>query len=143
MNTLFSSVSGNSFRKALASVAFVAAVLVAPAISAQSITAQGNTASITKSADQFQAFVHPIENTLNMKVHVLNPEKENVTITIHDQDNMLAYRKTIGRNAVYHGTFDMAKLADGEYNVTVSSRRGTYTRKLNLSTQRTRYALAQ
>jgi purine nucleoside permease len=143
MNTLFSSVSGNSFRKALASVALVAAVFVAPAVSAQSITAQSNVTSITKSADRFQAFVHPIENTVSMKVHVLNPEKGNVTITIHNQDNILAYRKTLGRNAVYHGTFDMSKLADGEYNVTVSSRRGTYTRKLNLATQRTRYALAQ
>ena len=142
MNTLFSSVSGNSFRKALASVAFVAAVFVAPAVSAQSITAQGNVASITKSANEFQAFVHPVENAVSMKVHVVNPAKENVIITIHNQDNILAYRKTIGRKAVYHGTFDMSKMADGEYDVTVSSRRGTYTRKFSLSTQQKRYALA-
>jgi hypothetical protein len=48
MNTFFSGISGNSFRKALASVAFVAAVFVAPAVSAQSVTAQDNTPSITK-----------------------------------------------------------------------------------------------
>ena len=143
MNTLFASVSANNFRKAFASVAFVAALFVAPALSAQSITAEGNVPSITKAAGEFQAFVHPVEGAVSMKVHVLNPKEDHVSITIYDQSNQVAYKKVIGRDAIYHGTFNLSKLADGEYDVTISSRRGTYSRKLTLETQQKRFALAQ
>jgi subtilase family serine protease len=143
MNTSFSSVSGNSFRKALTCVAFVAALFVTPALSAQSITAEGNTPSITKSAGQFQAFAHPVENAASVKVHFVNPNEDQVTVTIHDQDRQLAFKKIIGRDAVYHGTFNLSKLTDGEYNITVSNRKGTYTRTFVLETQQKRFALAQ
>jgi flagellar hook assembly protein FlgD len=143
MNTLFSNVSGNNFRKALASVAFVAAVLVAPAISAQSITAQGNVSSITKSADQFQAFVHPVENAVSMKVHFVNPAKENVTISIYNGDKKVVYEKVVGKDAIFHGKFDLSGLADGEYTVKVSNRKETYTRTLSIQTQQERFASAR
>jgi flagellar hook assembly protein FlgD len=143
MQTILSRLTGNGFRKALASVAFAAAVLVAPALSAQTLTAQGDVPSITKAADEFQAFVHPVENSLSMKVHFVNPKEDHVTISIYDDNNQLAYKKTIGKDAIYHGTFDLSKLSDGEYHVTISSRRGTYTRTLSIETQQKRFALAQ
>jgi flagellar hook assembly protein FlgD len=144
MNTLFSSVSGNSFRKALASVAFVAAVLAAPALSAQSVTAKGNVPSITSaSATEFQAFVHPVENTVSMKVHFVNPAKESVNITIHNQDNKIVYERAIGKDEIFHGKFDLSNLADGEYTVKVSGRKKTYTRTLSIHTQQERLASAR
>jgi flagellar hook assembly protein FlgD len=143
MNTSFSSVSGNSFRKALASVAFVAAVFVAPAVSAQSVIAQGNVSSITKSADQFQAFVHPVENAVSMKVHFVNPAKENVTISIYSTDNKVVYEKQVGKDAIFHGKFDLSNLADGDYTVKVSNRKETYTRTLSIQTQQERFASAR
>jgi YbbR domain-containing protein len=143
MDTSFSSVSGNSFRKALASVAFVAALFVTPALSAQSITAEGNTPSITKSPDQFQAFVHPVENSVSMKIHFVNPEKENVMVTIHNQDNQVVYQKSIGKDAIFHGKFDLSNLADGEYTVKVANRKETYTRTLSIKTQQERLASAR
>jgi flagellar hook assembly protein FlgD len=143
MNTFFSSVSGNSFRKALASVAFVAAVFVAPALSAQSVTAQGNTPSITTAAESFQAYVHPVENSVSMKVHFVNPAKEAVMMTIHNQDNKVVYEKAIGKDEVFHGKFDLSNLADGEYTVKISSRKNTYTRTLSIHTQQERLASAR
>ena len=103
MKTLFSGISGNSFRKAFAAVALVAAVAVAPAVSAQSVTAQDNAPSITKAADEFQAFVHPVENSVSMKVHFVNPEKENIIVTIYNQDNDIVYQKFLGKDAIFHG----------------------------------------
>lgn len=143
MNTLFSSVSAINFRKALASVALVAAVLVAPAVSAQSVTANDNTPSISKPAGEFQAFVHPVENTISMKLHFVNPDKESITVTIHNKANAVVYQKFLGRDAIFHGKFDLSNLADGEYTVKVSNRKETYTRALSIETQQERFASAR
>jgi hypothetical protein len=47
MNTLLSTEMVNTLRKAIASAAFAAVVLIAPAVSAQTITAQSNAPAIT------------------------------------------------------------------------------------------------
>jgi hypothetical protein len=143
MNTLFSNVSSKIFRNAFASVALFAAVLVAPAVSAQAVTAQDNVASITKSADEFQAFVHPVENSISMKVHFVNPDKESVTVTIHNEAKAIVYQKVIGKDAIFHGKFDLSNLADGEYTVKVSNRKDTYSRTLSIQTQQERFASAR
>jgi hypothetical protein len=143
MKTAFPGLSAINFRKALASVAFVAAVCVAPAVSAQAITAQDNVSSITKPADEFQAFVHPVENSVSMKVHFVNPDKESVILSIHNQDNEIIYQKFIGRDAIFHGKFNLANLTDGVYTVRVSSRKETYTRNLTIQTQQERFASAR
>jgi hypothetical protein len=143
MNTLFSGLSGNSFRKAFVAAAFIAAVLIAPAVSAQTITARDNVPSVAGSAGGFQAFVHPVENSVKMKVHFVNPQRNYVTIYVYNEDGDLAYKKLVGKEAVYHGTFDMSKLPDGEYSIKVSSRKGIYTQSLTLETQQKRFAMIQ
>ncbi|MDO1447146.1 hypothetical protein Q0590_12830 [Rhodocytophaga aerolata] len=143
MKTIFFGIAGNSFRKAFAAVALVAAVAVAPAVSAQSVTAQDNAPSITKAADEFQAFVHPVENSVSMKVHFVNPEKNYITIYVYNENGELTYKKLIGKEAIYHGTFDMSKLNDGEYTIKVGSRKDTYSRTLTLETEQKRFALVE
>ncbi|MDO1447147.1 hypothetical protein Q0590_12835 [Rhodocytophaga aerolata] len=143
MNTLFSSISANNFRKAFAAVALVAAVAVAPAVSAQSVTAQDNAPSITKAADEFQAFVHPVENSVSMKVHFVNPEKENIIVTIYNQDNDIVYQKFLGKDAIFHGKFDLSNLSDGVYTVKVGNKKETYSRNLSIQTQQERFASAR
>lgn len=143
MNTIFSGLSGNSFRKAITFVAFIAGISVAATVSAQTVTAEGNISSITKPADEFQAFVHPVINTVTMKIHFVNPQKDYITISVYDQDGHLAYKKLVGKEGVYHGTFNMSKLTDGEYTVKVGSRKGTYSRTLILETQQKRFAMVQ
>ncbi len=143
MKTILFGIAGNSFRKALAAVALVAAVFVAPAVSAQSVIVQDNAPAITKAANEFQAIVHPVMNTVKMKIHFLNPEKNYITLYVYNENGELTYKKLIGKEAVYHGTFDMSKLNDGEYTIKVGSRKDTYTKTLTLETEQKRYALVE
>jgi hypothetical protein len=76
-----------------------------------------------------------------MKVHFVNPKEDQVTLTIKSRN--VAFKKVMGRDAKYHGTYDLSNLPDGEYDITISSRRGSYTRTLNIETQQKRFALAQ
>jgi YbbR domain-containing protein len=142
MNTLFSTEKLNILCKALTSVAFGAAILVAPAVSAQTITASGNTPMVTKSNDKFEAIIFPVENSAHMKINFVNPQEEKVVITIYNTSNTAVYQKVIGRDTAYRGKFDLSMLADGDYTVKVKSQKDSFTRKLSLKTQKERLALA-
>jgi YbbR domain-containing protein len=142
MNTLFSTNKVNILRKALASVAFSAVVMISPAISAQTITAQSHTPAITKSAEKFDAVIFPVENTLKMKINFVNPQEENVTVTIYDANNKQVYKRVLGNNSMYRGKFDLSMLSDGNYTVNVKGSNASYSRKISIKTQQERIASA-
>ena len=143
MNIQFNRISGNSFRKAIASVALIAAVLVGQAACAQSITVADKETAFEKSDTKFQAFVHPIENTISMKVHFINPNQESIRVIIYNEKNHEVYKKTIGKETAFHGTFDLTNLPDGEYKVVVTNRKDAYSRSISIQSQQARFALAE
>ncbi len=143
MNTFISYVSGNSFRKAIASLALTVAIVTGQAATAQSISVADNESALEQTTNTFQAFVHPLQNSLSVKVHFVNPTKETINMAIYDKANTLVYKKTIGKDAVFHRKFDLASLPDGQYTVVINSRKDSYSRSILIQTQQERFALAK
>ncbi len=142
MKTLFSSINNKGFRTAIACFSLSAALLFGHTASAQSISAVDKITSASQEIDRFQAAISPIENTLLMKVQILNPDRKNVTVSIFDNNNQLVYKKKMGRIPQFYGKFDISNIADGEYTMTVQTSKKIVTNSFNIQTKQERIASA-
>lgn len=141
MKTLFSSIK-NTFRTAIACFSLSAALFFGPTASAQSIAAADKITSAPYKIDRFQAAISPIENTLQMRVHIINPDRKNVTVSIVDSDNQLVYKKRMGRTAKFYGKFDISHMPDGKYTMTVHTPEKEIANAFNIQTKQERIASA-
>lgn len=142
MKTFITRVTGNSFRTAIASTVLAAVLFVSQAASAQNITPADNSSISSQPSNGFQAAIHPIYNSLKMKVHVLNPDEETVTVLIQDADKKEVFRKKIGTKAVIHGSFNVSDMPNGFYTITVRSATHTFSRSFVIEPQQERIAKA-
>ena len=142
MKTLFSSINNKDFRTAIACFSLSAALFFGQAVSAQSITSADKITSASYEIDRFQASVTPIENSLFMKVQILNPDRKNVTVSIFDNNNQLIYKKRMGRTSQFYGKFDISNIPDGKYTMTVHTPKKVVTNSFNIKTKQERIASA-
>lgn len=139
MQTIISRVSGSSFRTAFALIALFCACLISQQVTAQAITLTDHAPVMEKSNSRdFQAAIHPVANTLRMKVHFVNPGNEYVAVIIKNSQQAVVYRKRMGNIPVFHGSFDLAILPDDTYTIEVRSRSYTYSRSISMQTQQAR-----
>ena len=142
MKTLFSSINNKGFRTAIACFSLSAALLFGHATAAQSVSAADRITSASHEIDRFQASIDPIENTLLMKVQILNPDRKNVTVSIFDTNNQLVYKKKMGRTPEFYGKFDISNMPDGEYTMTVQTPKKVVTNAFHIQTKKERIASA-
>ncbi|QHT66577.1 T9SS type A sorting domain-containing protein [Rhodocytophaga rosea] len=142
MKTLKKSVSGSSFRSAFASLVIAIVVFASQAAMAQSISSADNSAIVSKTSAGFQAAIHPVYNTLKIKVHVLNPKEDIVSVTIFDGSNQEVFKKRMGDAAVIHSSFDVASMPNGIYTITIRSGKNTFSRSFVIESQQERIAKA-
>lgn len=142
MKTLITSVSGSSFRTAIASFVLALALFAAQAATAQNISSADNSSIVSETSAGFQAAIHPIYNTLKMKIHVLNPAKDMVTVQIYDGNKQEVFKKRMGTHEVIHTRFDVASMPNGIYTITVRSGKKNYSRSFIIESQQERIAKA-
>lgn len=142
MKTSTTSVSGSSFRTAIAIFVLIVTLFAGQVVSAQNIIAADNSSITSKISEGFQAAIHPIFNTLKMKVHVVNPASETISVIIENSDNQEVFRKKMGTQEVIHSSFDVANMPNGIYKITVRSTKHTYSRSFVIESQAERIAKA-
>lgn len=142
MKTLFSSIHNKGFRTAIACLSLSAALFFGQSASAQSISSADKLTSAPYEIDRFQASISPIENTLFMKVEILNPDRKNVTVSILDSDNKLVYKKRMGRTEEFYGKFDISNIPDGKYTMMIQTPKKEITNGFNIQTKKERIASA-
>ncbi len=138
MKILTSRVIGNSFRTTIACLVLFIACITGQRSSAQAITVTDNPPVMESSEKRFQAAVYPIDNTLRMKVHFVNPDKENVSVIIQDSMKSTVFRKSVGNKPVFHGSFNLESLPDDVYTIIVRCRNNTYKCSISIQTQQAR-----
>ena len=142
MKTLFSSIHNKTFSVAIACFSLFAALFLGQATYAQSVTAADKLTSAPCEIDRFQAAISPIENTLQMKVQIVNPDRKTVTVSIFDNDNQLVYKKKMGRIEDFYGKFDISNIADGKYTMVVQTPKKAISNSFHIQTTHERIARA-
>jgi hypothetical protein len=142
MKTMISSANKNRFRNAIACFAVAATLFTAQAASAQTVSVTEDVPAAQQTGNTFKAAIYPVYNSLFMKVHVENPARETVTITIQNSNNSIVYKKIVGKDAIFHGKFDVSHMANGEYTMTVQSVHHKYSNNFTIQTHQERTATA-
>jgi hypothetical protein len=142
MKTLITSVSGSSFRTAFASLVIAIVFFLNQSVTAQTISPADNSSIVSETSAGFQAAIHPVYNTLKMKVHVLNPKQDVVSIEILDSDKLEVYKKRMGKAEIIHSSFDVASMPNGIYTIIVRSGKNAYSRSFVIESQQERIAKA-
>jgi hypothetical protein len=142
MKTLFSSINNKGFRTAIACFSLSAALFFGQSASAQSIASANNISSAPYEIDRFQASINPIENSLLMRVQIVNPDRKSVTISIIDSDKKVVYKKKMGRTPEFYGRFDISDMPDGKYTMMVQTPKKQFTNEFNIQTKKERIASA-
>lgn len=140
MKNLASRVFGNGFRNALACIVLLCAFFVGQEAAAQSIAIADNSPIVENIVKDFQATIHPVANTLLVKVHFVNPIKERVSILIQNSRKESVYKKKIAGSPVFHDSYDMGNLPDGIYTIKLRTGSNTYPRTVAIQTQQARIA---
>ena len=142
MKTLLNSIHNKGFRTAMACLSLSAALFFGQAASAQSVSAVNKITSAPYEIDRFQASVTPIENTLFMKVQIVNPDRKSVTVSIMDSENKLVYKKKMGRTPDFYGKFDISSIPDGKYTMIVQTPKKAISNSFHIQTKQERIASA-
>ena len=77
-----------------------------------------------------------------MKVHVLNPKQDMVSVQIFDNYNQEVFKKRMGTTEIIHSSFDVASMPNGIYTITVRSGKNAYSRSFVIESQQERIAKA-
>lgn len=81
---------------------------------------------------------------LRFKMTFDNPSKQNVVITLTDEDGNVLFSEYSNSDAKYNRTFDLSHLADGEYKFNVfGAKKERYTHAIEIFTESNRVALAK
>lgn len=143
MKTTISSANKNTFRNIITGLTLSAALFFGQVASAQTVSVEENAPIQTQMTDGFKVAIHPVINSLFMKVHFVNPNKELVTVLIKNSKDEVVYRKNVGRNTVFHGKFDVSNIADGTYTMVVQSTKHSHSNAFAVETLQERIALAK
>lgn len=143
MKTLITSTNKNSFRNIIAGLTLSAAFFFGGAASAQTTVQFVDKAPIhTQTTNAFKVAVFPVANSLLMKVHFENPNKEKVTLLIKNSKDEVVYRKAVGNDPIFNGKFDLSKIANGTYIMVIQSSNQTYSNSFAIETHQERIAKA-
>lgn len=81
---------------------------------------------------------------LRFKMTFDNPSKQNVVITLTDDDGNVLFSEYSNSDAKYNRTFDLSHLADGEYKFNVyGAKKEKYSQAIEIFTESNRVALAK
>ena len=142
MKTLLSSIQNKAIRTAMACLSLSTAVFFAQAASAQSVAAVNTLTSAPYEIDRFQASLSPMENSLFMKVQIVNPDRKTVMVSILDSDNKVVYKKKMGRTPQFYGKFDISSIPDGKYTMIVETPKKVISNSFHIQTTQERIASA-
>ena len=142
MKTLSASVRTNSFRNFIAGISLAAVLAIGGTASAQSVQFTDNQPLHIQQTDGLKVAVFPVYQSMLMKVHVENPNKEMITVLIKDDKGEIVYKKQVGRTTIYNGKFDVSQVADGNYTMVIESKSQSYANSFFVETHQERIARA-
>jgi hypothetical protein len=139
MKTLVNSLAQINFRNFVAATALAAVCLITqPASAGTSLPTGTNPAGNV--TENFQAVMYLADNSANVKIHLLNPRQEKISVSIFNEANEVVYQKQIGKPAVFHGRFSLDRIPDGTYTMVVKTNTEQISREFSIQTQVARLA---
>jgi hypothetical protein len=142
MKTLVNRLSQINFRNVVAALAVSAAFFVSQSATAQ-ISLPENAPVTEGVAEGFQAAIFPVYNSVDMKIHFLNPAQEKVSVMILNENKDVIYQKQVGKPAAFRGKFSLSQVPDGEYTMVIKSASHQISRDFSVQTQVARLAQAK
>jgi uncharacterized protein (DUF2141 family) len=92
----------------------------------------------TEPAGALQAAAYPIQNSMKVRLFVVNPEAKAVRILIRDQNGKVRYQDTYLHLTKFHRAFDLAELGDGTYTISVVQGKNAWSQDVTVETTSSR-----
>ncbi len=142
MNTSAMPSTQLSIYKLFAGLCLSAALLLGGNASAQSTQLTSHPPKEKAAKQAVRVAVFPQLNSTFMKVLVENPNQQKMTLIVRNSKDEVVYRKTLSACRIYHGRYDVSKLENGNYTMTLLAGNKPHVQSFSVQTHQDRFASA-